>query len=69
MTDFGLVPATAEAGGAMAYCNLCPWNEHRESEMVAQWAAVWHVYQEHYSVWRNVVGNRPPQDPNPGRLP
>jgi hypothetical protein len=27
--------------------------------------AAWHIYEDHPDVWRRVIGNRPPIDPDP----
>lgn len=34
-------------------------------EDIAGCLATWHVYENHPDVWRSVIGDRPPVDPDP----
>lgn len=44
----------------------CTWRTSEPVKRIAEAAATWHVYREHPGTWRQVVGDRPPRDPDPG---
>jgi hypothetical protein len=46
----------------VASCNLCPWRESWTTVDAARAAAVWHVYDDHWSTWIELMGT-------PDRLP
>lgn len=46
----------------VANCFMCPWRESWTTRAAAVAAAVWHVYDDHYAVWIELMGT-------PDRLP
>lgn len=62
-----------------AWCMHCDWlsgtwpielaeTPEGLATLLGHWAkceAVWHVYEEHPHVWVDVVGDKPPADPDP----
>lgn len=45
---------------------LCDWiSEDVYNRDIAGCLATWHVYEKHPDVWRQVIGDRPPVDPDP----
>jgi hypothetical protein len=49
-------------------CNHCDWATAEPEQHVSGPLAAWHVYEDHPDVWRRVIGDRPPRDPDP-RIP
>lgn len=49
-------------------CNFCDWETAEPERAVSGCLASWHVYEKHPDVWRRVIGDRPPLDPDP-RIP
>ena len=51
-------------------CNQphCDWRTAEPDRLISGCLATWHVYEEHPDVWRRVIGDRPPLDPDP-RIP
>jgi hypothetical protein len=51
----------------VASCTLCPWRESWTTQAAAEAAAVWHVYDDHHSVWTELQGTalRPPVNKMP----
>lgn len=43
----------------------CVWMSAETREDIAGCLATWHVYENHPDVWRSVIGDRPPVDPDP----
>jgi hypothetical protein len=43
----------------------CRWDTQFLNPHIAGCLATWHVYEEHPDVWREVCGDRPPNDPDP----
>lgn len=52
-----------------ACCNLpgCGWVTGESVREIALHLAAWHVYEQHPGTWREVIGDRPPLDPDPRR--
>ena len=50
-----------------AYCKVpgCVWATGEPVEVISGCLATWHVYEQHRDVWKNVMGDRPPSDPDP----
>jgi hypothetical protein len=46
----------------VASCNLCPWRESWTTAAAAEAACVWHVYDEHWGTWIELMQT-------PDRLP
>jgi hypothetical protein len=46
----------------------CKWQTGEPEEFVSQCLASWHVYEDHPDIWLALIGDRPPQDPDP-RIP
>jgi hypothetical protein len=42
----------------------CGWETVEPSMPVARSVAVWHVYEDHPAVWRELAGDRPPDIPD-----
>lgn len=49
-------------------CKLCGHRESWTTEVAAQAASVWHVYNEHLDEWKHLAGTRRPVDPHPEEL-
>lgn len=49
-------------------CNYCSWNTAEPDQLITGCLAAWHVYENHPDVWRAVIGDRLPLDPDP-RIP
>jgi hypothetical protein len=45
-------------------CNVCEWRTEEPVRVIAQAEVVWHVHDEHPDVWLEVIGDRPPEDPD-----
>jgi hypothetical protein len=43
----------------------CGWQTLNPEQPVSEGLAVWHVYEDHPDVWRQIAGDRPPRDPDP----
>lgn len=46
-------------------CNFCGWETAEPERTVTGFLASWHVYEKHPELWRAVIGDRPPLDPDP----
>jgi hypothetical protein len=52
----------------MHVCTNCGWQTLEPEQVVSGCLAAWHVYEQHPELWRRVMGDRPPGDPDP-RIP
>jgi hypothetical protein len=50
---------------AICYQGGCGWQTGEPVRVIAECLATWHVYEKHPAVWRSVIGDRPPADPDP----
>jgi len=51
-----------------AYCRVpdCRWvSREFQFRDMAGCAASWHIYEKHPETWRDLFGDRPPNDPDP----
>ena len=46
-------------------CGHCEWQTMEPEYRVSGCLATWHVYENHPDVWRRIMGDRPPRDPDP----
>jgi hypothetical protein len=49
-------------------CNVadCKWTSGEQpNHAISGCLASWHVYEEHPEIWKRVIGDRPPNDPDP----
>lgn len=49
-------------------CAFCGWHTREPDQAVTGFLATWHVYEKHPEIRRQVMGDRPPRDPDP-RIP
>lgn len=49
-------------------CLACGHNEAWTTEPAAHAAASWHVHDAHPEIWRELFGDRDPEDPLPDTL-
>lgn len=49
------------------YCQVsgCNWITEIYEEDITGCLATWHVFEEHPEVWKEIIGDRPPIDPDP----
>ena len=46
-------------------CGYCDWQTAEPEQVVSGCLAAWHVYEQHPEIWRRVIGDRVPRDPDP----
>jgi hypothetical protein len=61
-----LLPPNGAQGEFPWRCERCPHlDEAWTTELAAQCAATWHVFEQHYEHWVLAIGARPPRQPRP----